>query len=351
MVNGNSPPKRIKLGRGCRQGDPIAGYLFILCIEILLLKVANNQHIKPWTSAMGNKQICDGYADDLNIYLKMEGIELQITQLLKIFKEFREISGLKININKTKYVLFGTNGINSSKSKNGTNPRKNKKTHTALNRTNPNMHSYTSQEASTNGTNPKLNIPIDPEEEQHFKLLGIYLNADLEELEHNWLKALSSARKEAFRWAPIRTTYFGRANIAKTCLIAKFTHIAAVIPPPKPNLMKKIEKFFTTFINGSKRATIPKDIIFSSKENGGLGLPNLRDFFNSMGMTWFRRTSSSNSFWLTLLNERTRVHPALISSLSEFTLERETQCTNKNLFWTNLLERWKTMNRAQLRKK
>ena len=276
----------------------------------------------------------------------MEEIEQQITQLLNIFKDFQEISGLKININKTKYVLFGTNGTNSSKPKNGKNPIKQKTT----NRTNPNILSYTTQEQSTNGTNPKLNIPIDPEEEEHFKLLGIYLNANLEELEHNWLKALSSTRKEAFRWAPIRTTYFGRANIARTCLIAKFTHIAAVIPPPKPNLMKKIEKFFTSFINGSKRATIPKDIIFSSKENGGLGLPNLRDFFNSMGMTWLRRTSSSNSFWLTLLNERIKIHPALIPSMSEFTLERETQCTKKNQFWTNLLERWKIINRTQLRK-
>ena len=125
MVNGNPPPKRIKLGRECRQGDPIAGYLFILCIEILLLKVANNQHIKSWTSAIGNKHICDGYADDLNIYLKLEGIEDQITQLLKIFKDFQDVSGLKININKTKYVLFCKNGTNSSRpAKNGTNPKK-----------------------------------------------------------------------------------------------------------------------------------------------------------------------------------------------------------------------------------
>ena len=200
--------------------------------------------------------------------------------------------------------------------KNRTNPEKGN-----TNRTNPITNSQT--EASKNGTNPKYNIPILPVEENHFKLLGIYLNSNLEDLEYNWQKALSSARKEAYRWAPVRTTYFGRANIAKTCLISKFTHIAAVIAPPKPALMKEIEKFLTSFINASKRATIPKDIIFSSKQNGGLGLPNLTDFFNSMGMTWFRRTSTSSSFWLTLLNEKTRITPELIPSLSEFTLERE----------------------------
>ena len=101
---------------------------------------------------MGNKHICDGYADDLNIYLKMEEIELQITQLLSIFKDFQEISGLKININKTKYFLCGTNGTNSNKSKNGKNPKKHKKA--TINRTNPNILSYTTQEQSTNGTIP-----------------------------------------------------------------------------------------------------------------------------------------------------------------------------------------------------
>ena len=84
---------------------------------------------------------------------------------------------------------------------------------------------------------------------------------------------------------------------------------------------------------------IPKKLIFSHKETGGLGLPKLTDFFNSMGMTWFRRMGTSKSFWLTILNEQIRAKPSAIPSLSEFTLETETLCTRKNRFWTNLLER------------
>ena len=38
--------ERFKLGRGCRQVDPLAHYIFILCVEILGILVRNNKNIK-----------------------------------------------------------------------------------------------------------------------------------------------------------------------------------------------------------------------------------------------------------------------------------------------------------------
>ena len=51
------------LRRGCRQGDPISPYLFILCAEILGKMVRKNKEIKG-LSINGKEYKLSQYADD-----------------------------------------------------------------------------------------------------------------------------------------------------------------------------------------------------------------------------------------------------------------------------------------------
>ena len=106
MVNG-FPSPRISVERGCWQVDPIAGYLFILCLEMLLRKLKSSKDLEPWTSSNATQHLIDAYAEDVNIFINTNNAPQQIKTIVKIMEEFKNFSGLSINVSTTKYALLG----------------------------------------------------------------------------------------------------------------------------------------------------------------------------------------------------------------------------------------------------
>ena len=100
---GNISP-RFNINRGCRQGDPIAAYLFILAVELLAHKLRTDPREVGFD--FGNlTNILDMYADDLSIYLTPSEQNLQA--VLDIIKSFFHLSCLQISVTKTKAIWFG----------------------------------------------------------------------------------------------------------------------------------------------------------------------------------------------------------------------------------------------------
>ena len=56
------------IGRGCRQGDPISPYLFLLCVEIMAILTRKNQNIKGICINDKEHKLFQ-YADDTGIFL------------------------------------------------------------------------------------------------------------------------------------------------------------------------------------------------------------------------------------------------------------------------------------------
>ena len=83
--------------RGCRQGDPISPYLFILCSQILYLMVMNGKNIKGTMTRHKEIKITH-LADDTTIILN--GTEDSLQAAFNELIIFGNISGLRVNTEK-----------------------------------------------------------------------------------------------------------------------------------------------------------------------------------------------------------------------------------------------------------
>ena len=104
----------IDIERGCKQGDPIAPYLFILCAQILFIMILNNNNIKGIQVGKGHYKITQ-YADDTTLI--MDGSERSLTTALNVLEIYGNMSGLKMNTNKTKIVWIGRKKYSKDKIK------------------------------------------------------------------------------------------------------------------------------------------------------------------------------------------------------------------------------------------
>ena len=87
------------LQRGCRQGDPISPYIFILCVEILGKMIRDDKNLLGIKINNKDFKLCQ-YADDTQVFL--DGSEKSLHHLMSILQRFYYMSGLKINEDKTK---------------------------------------------------------------------------------------------------------------------------------------------------------------------------------------------------------------------------------------------------------
>jgi len=111
-MNNGFATNRFKPTRGFRQGCPLSPYLFILGAEILSNRLRQTVEIKG-INLFGNEVKISQFADDTNLFFAGA---TSVEHTLNTVSRFGAISGLKLNVKKTKAIWLGkwsTNKTNS----------------------------------------------------------------------------------------------------------------------------------------------------------------------------------------------------------------------------------------------
>ena len=90
----------------------VSPYIFILAVEILLIKINYTKNLKGITYAK-NESRSETFADDTSIFIQRNPTYLR--ECVKILKHFANTSGLQCNLEKTSVIPIGGNFDTSDK--------------------------------------------------------------------------------------------------------------------------------------------------------------------------------------------------------------------------------------------
>ena len=234
-----------RFSRGIRQGCPLSGSLYAICIEPLLHYIRKNPKISGFSADNKRFNKLSGYADDIDVFITRN---LEFQELLYCVKLYEKASSAKINIIKSKGLWCGS------------------------------WRHRTDSPLGFTWTNTGL------------KFLGVFLGNTAEFELHNWEDTLKTVKSKINIWKPLFPfiSLKGRILIINCLTASKLWHKMQILSPPK-NIITAIEKFFIASLWNNKKHWVRPEILFLHPDDGGLGLVDINSKIQAFRLSFLKQ--------------------------------------------------------------
>ncbi|GLU02749.1 hypothetical protein SLE2022_199870 [Rubroshorea leprosula] len=270
LING-SPTNQFPVNKGIRQGDPLSPFLFLIVAEGLnglMSSAVDKERYKGVGIGNGDMVVTHlQFADDTIFF--GEATEDNIRVIKCIMRTFELASGLKINFRKSQLIGVGVDQRWSAK--------------------------MAYQLCCKEGKLP-------------FKYLGIPIGGN-HRRKAMWQPMVESIRKKLASWKGRYLSMGGRITLINSVLSSLPVFLMSVYVIPK-GIIQSIDKLRKSFLWGGKGDErkinwISWDRVCKKKEEGGLGVRDLRKFnLALMGKWWGRLAESGESMWNKIIIEK-----------------------------------------------
>jgi len=252
VYNAGTATSYFDLLRGCRQGDPISAYLFILVIEVFFQMVRNNSLIEG-LKILDFEHKFTSYADDSTFFL--QNIR-SVKELLKTFDTFSRYSGLLLNKSKCELA-----GIGAKKDDLGESVTELK----------------------------RVSLTTDS-----VKILGIHYSYNKTILtEKNYTTVVKKIVSCLAMWKWRNLSLAGKVTIFKTLAISKIVYVAFLSTIPQ-SILQKLSDIQKDFIWDGKPPKVSHKTLIASYEDGGLKSIDIPAKIYALRLSWIARLYSGS---------------------------------------------------------
>ncbi len=258
VINNGHTSDHFRLFRGIRQGCPISPYLFIIVVEVLAISIRANKNIRGIQVGSTELKISQ-LADDTTLVL-LDILSVKCS--LKCLNDFRIISGLKVNLDKTLAKGIGTliNSIPDDKC--------------GIKWTTGPLTTLGVTISNNNVTIKKYNF--DPRLQIMTDTLNIWLSRNL--------------------------SLNGKVTILKSLALPKIQYPASCLPITT-DIVQETNNIVSKYLWNHKRPKVNKNVIIQSIEDGGIKAPDFLSMIKANRVSWIKCLLSSKGKWTTILSD------------------------------------------------